>query len=261
MADPGLSTPVQPVRGDGTGRALAAGVVIVLLVGLLAWHPWVGPTAIRDAGTTHGRVPASGSTPAGASALPPGVGGTTGDASRLAVPTTGPWSGRVAAEWSVVAFLRADPVSRDPLDLDQQPVAPFAAPAAPVAAPDAVCDAGGAVPAAADLPTREVRYLGIAYPAATDVTVERVVRDDAPVDVLPIALGRISGPPAIPAATAATAATAPPDGTADSNPPPAPDPVRIFALPGGGPWPDGIYRFDVAAGGNPPLELFACIRA
>lgn len=34
----------------------------------------------------------------------------------------------------------------------------------------------------------------------------------------------------------------------------------MFALPGGGPWPDRVYRFEVASRTGLPGELFACIR-
>ena len=38
------------------------------------------------------------------------------------------------------------------------------------------------------------------------------------------------------------------------------EPVRTSALPGGGPWPDGVYRFDVSTHEGLPTSLFACIR-
>ena len=38
------------------------------------------------------------------------------------------------------------------------------------------------------------------------------------------------------------------------------DPVQMFELPGGGPWPDGVYRFDVFTRDGPPAQLYACIR-
>jgi hypothetical protein len=39
------------------------------------------------------------------------------------------------------------------------------------------------------------------------------------------------------------------------------DPVRRFALRGGGPWPDGVYRFEAYTRDGLPTQLFACIRA
>jgi hypothetical protein len=34
----------------------------------------------------------------------------------------------------------------------------------------------------------------------------------------------------------------------------------MFGFPGGGPWPDGLYRFDVVTPDGPPAQLYACIR-
>jgi hypothetical protein len=209
MAEPGSTTPVQPIRGGGGRGAAGIAVVLVAGVGLLAWQPWAsgaGPSAAPGHQTASSSVTAGSESTAGTTGRPgasdvPGRADAPSSSSSdlLAVPTVGPWSGRVAAEWSTVAFLRADPVSRDPLDLDQQLVAVFIGPVRePVGGPDAVCDATGTTlhpSAAAALPTREVRFLGIAFPADREVDVERVVRvgGDASLGALAVAIGRIPG--------------------------------------------------------------------
>ena len=100
MGDPGLTTPVQPVRRPGGPGTLAVGLVILGVLGLLAWHPWAGTRAHPD--------PAS---PLPAPVVPAGPIGpdASADPDLFGGPTTGPWSGRVTGEWSIVAFLRADP--------------------------------------------------------------------------------------------------------------------------------------------------------
>ena len=150
MTEPGSTTPVQPVRsGGGTGRGRArdrppGGRRPARLAAVV----WRDDDARAPDGGGLRRSPRArrSATPTDAAPLPSDL---------LAVPTVGPWSGRVAAEWSIVAFLRADPVSRDPLDLSQQPVAVFiGAVREPTSGPDAICDAVGTSTrrAAADLP-------------------------------------------------------------------------------------------------------------
>ena len=60
---------------------------------------------------------------------------------------------------------------------------------------DAICDQEGTFlhRAAADLPTREVRYLGIAFPPEESVAVRRIARLGQVVPALPVELGRIPG--------------------------------------------------------------------
>jgi hypothetical protein len=329
MTDPGLTTPVQPVRPSGGRGTLAAGLAILAVVGLLAWHPWDG---------TEASVPAS---PLPALVVPPAPIGpdASTDPDLFGGPTTGPWSGRVTAEWSIVAFLRSDPVSRDPLNLRQQQVAVLYGQPETVGLSDAICDQEGTFlhRAAADLPTREVRYLGIAFPPEESVAVKRVALGGQVVAALPVELGRIPGvgasmPPlpsaSLPAAVPLLPIPSPPGpqaGTRYESPPDAPAPrlapapasplgpqagntvdgeaaldaggllaaggtvpaagaqpggsagggsagggnaragtpgeqVRMFALPGGGPWPDGVYRFDLSTHEGLPTTLFACIR-
>ena len=172
----------------------------------------------------------------------------------MAVLTVGPWSRRVAGEWSIVAFLQPDR-SRDPLYLRQERVAVFiGAVREPAGGPDAICDAAGTSSrqAAVVLPTREVRFLGIAYPADRTVYVDRVVRvgADGSLGALPVELGRIPG---VGADVGPRRRPRPGGGSGV-------DPVRMFGLPGGGPWPDGVYRFDVFTRDGPPAQLYACIR-
>jgi hypothetical protein len=242
--------PVQPVRGGGARGAVGVAVVLLAVVGLLAWQPWSGaaaPTSTPERTTSGPSSVAEGvsiATPTDAAPPPSNL---------LAVPTIGPWSGRIAFEWSIVAFLQPDR-SRDPLNLRQEPVAVFiGAVRVPAGGPDAICDAAGTSsrPAAVVLPTREVRYLGIAYPADRTVYVDRVVRVGAGVSLgaLPVELGRIPG-------TGADVAS-PPAGPSGGS---GVDPVQMFRLPGGGPWPDGVYRFDVFTRDGPPAQLYACIR-
>lgn len=255
MAEPGSTTPIQPVRGGGGRGAAGVAVVLLAVVGLLVWQPWSGGAG--PAPTP--RQPATGtSAVAGSGSIATPADAALGSSDLLAVPTVGPWSGRVAAEWSILAFLRADPVSRDPLELDQQLVAVFIGPVRePVGGPDAVCDATGTTlhpSAAAVLPTREVRFLGIAFPADRDVDVERVVRvgADRSLGAQPVAIGRIPGE----GADLGYGASASPLPSGESGD----DSVRMFGLPGGGPWPDGVYRFDVFTRDGPPAQLYACIR-
>jgi hypothetical protein len=304
MGDPGLTTPVQPVRRPGGSGTLVVGLAILGVVGLLAWHPWTG------AGQRPEEIPS----PLPVAAVPAGPIGP--DASRdpdlFGGPTAGTWSGRVTGEWSIVAFLRSDPVSRDPLNLRQQQVAVLYGQPEAVGLSDAICDQEGTFlhRAAADLPTGEVRYLGIAFPPEESVAVRRIARLGEEVPALPIELGRIPGvgaslpappiasPPGpqagttfdeeaaldaggmlavggtVPAAGGmlAVGGTVPADGAlpgggsagggdgsaAGGGTPP--EPVRMFALAGGGPWPDGVYRFDVSTHEGLPTALFACIR-
>jgi hypothetical protein len=119
--------------------------------------------------------------------------------------------------------------------------------------------------AAAELPTREVRFLGIAFPADQTVDVDGVVRLGQAVGAIPVELGRIPGVGAGEAPSASASASAPGHPTSDGGLPgpsgsPSGDPVRMFGLPGGGPWPDGLYRFDVVTGDGAPAQLYACIR-
>lgn len=98
-------------------------------------------------------------------------------------------------ERSVVAFLRADPVSRDPLNLRQQQVAVHCGQPDAVGLSDAICDQEGTFlhRAAADLPTGEVRYVGIAFPPEESVAVRRIARLGQVVTALPVELGRVPG--------------------------------------------------------------------
>jgi anaerobic selenocysteine-containing dehydrogenase len=66
--------------------------------------------------------------------------------------------------------------------------------------------------------------------------------------------GTVPAAGALPGGSALPAAGAPPLGETPS------EQVRMFALPGGGPWPDGVYRFDVSTHEGLPTALFACIR-
>ena len=262
MSDPGLTTPVQPVRRGGAPGTLAVGVTILAVVGLLAWHPWTapGPGQADLVSPLPLRVVPAGPVGPEASADPDLFGG----------PTTGPWSGRVTGEWSIVAFLRPDPLSREPLNLRQQQVAVFVGPKDLGARPEAICDQDGTFlhRAAADLPAGGVRFLGIAFPSDRRVYVDRVARIGGELRALPVELGRVPGVGADltpqPAASASAAASAAPRTTGPGSPAPdgpgAPEPVRTFALAGGGPWPDGVYRFEVFTADGLPVELFACIR-
>ncbi len=249
---------------------MAVGLAALVVVGLLAWHPWGGPAA-PDASAS--ALPAL--------VIPPGPIGpdASTDPDLFGGPTTGPWSGRVTGEWSIVAFLRADPVSRDPLNLRQQQVAVLYGQPDTVGLTDAICDQEGTFlhRAAADLPTREVRYLGIAFPPEESVAVRRIARLGQAVAALPVELGRIPGvgaslaelpiasPPGPQAGTTVDEGAATGDGGSAGGGAAAGvgtggEPVRMFALPGGGPWPDGVYRFDVSTHEGLPTALFACIR-
>ncbi len=230
MAEPGLTTPVQPVRpGAGRGRGVVAvGLALIGLVTLLAWHPWTSG-ATPSSRNPPVSTPAIGVASTAPSAVPSDVGLPS---DLLGGPTTGPWSGRVAGIWSIVAFLRADPVSRDPLDLRQLPVTVFTGPVhPPVSRAPEYCDTVGPTRdrSAAELPTREVRFLGIAFPADRTVGVEGVVRLGKDVGAIPVELGRIPGAGigdvASPSASSAGGGSPSPSGS------PSADPVRMFALP------------------------------
>jgi hypothetical protein len=249
MSDPGLTTPVQPVRAAGSrGRGVvAAGLVLVVVVGLLAWHPWVGPP---------------GAPPIGVASVAPSGGGGLLDRGLPGGPLTGTWTGRVAAKWSIVAFLRADPVSGEPLDLRQEEVTLFLGPVhPPISRAPEYCDTVGPTGerSAAELPTREVRFLGIAFPTDQSVVVDGVRRLGEAFGAIPVELGRN---PSVGAGEAgsATPSSRSDRGSAGPSGSPAPDPVRMFGFPGGGPWPDGLYRFDVVTGDGGPAQLYACIR-
>jgi hypothetical protein len=276
MTRPGSTTPLQPVRPDRGLGPVAVGLIVVAILGVIVWQPWSGETIGPgdDPGTSPRAVVGS-PTPdrlapvgAGRSSLRPATLGPTvspdpaPDSDLFAGPTTGPWSGRVAGEWSIVAFLRPDPVSRDPLDLRQAQVAVFVGLRPTGPEPGAICEAKGTSrrPAAANLPTRSVFVLGIAFPADRQVFVDGVYRlGGSPLGARPVELGRVPGdgtPRAAPAASAAA--------TGGTGPAPSPnaeaEPVRMFALPDGGAWPDGVYRFDVYTRDGLPGQLFACIR-
>lgn len=175
---------------------------------------------------------------------------------------TGPWSGTVAAKWSIVAFLRAHPISRDPLDMQQQEVTVFLGPVhPPISRAPEYCDTVGPTRelSAAELPTGEVLFLGIAYPAVRTVSVDGVVRLGEDIGAIPVELGWI---PSVGADDAGSATTSPGSDIASPDPSGTPtgDPIRMFGFPGGGPWPDGLYRFDVVTPDGPPAQLYACIR-
>jgi hypothetical protein len=234
--------------------------MVVGLVAILAWHPWASPSAVPSSA-----LPASTPAIGLSSAAPfeiPAEGGLPTDL--LGGPMVGPWSGRVAAQWSIVAFLRADPVSRDPLDLRQQQVMVFLGPVhPPISRAPEYCDEVGPTGerAAAELPTREVRFLGIAFPGDRTVDVDGVVRLGQAVGAIPVELGRIPsvGVDGVPSASASRPPVSDVGSPGPSGSPPG-DPVRMFGLPGGGPWPDGLYRFDVVTGDGAPAQLYACIR-
>jgi hypothetical protein len=277
-------TPVQPVQRAGSRRPIALGLGLVLVVGLLAWRPWVGAARAPE-GSVDPSSPVAVATfaggPAGSPAPAPG---DSLDPTLFGPPIVGPWTGRVTGEWSIVAFLRPDPISRDPLNLRQQQVAVFIGPHDLGAQPAAICAENGAYRhrSAAVLPTREVRYLGIAFPSAMTVYVDRVSLVDGEIDPLPIELGRISGDlpllevggsptpgdgrGASPSPGGAGSSAAAGNGSAAGGPVPTPelglsDPVRMFALRHGGPWPDGVYRFEAYTRDGLPTQLFACIGA
>lgn len=269
MTEPGATTPLQPV-GRGSGRRpVLAGAALLALLGLLVWQPWAGPdpagrraagpSASAVSGLPAGSLDASGGTdpPAatGPSPTPDGLPGPT------PAPTTGQWTGRIPGRWSIVAFLREDLLSHDPLAFVQQPVAvwPLAGIGTAAGAQPGSCDerpspglAGGAI-----LPAGGVRLLGIAFPDGRAVTVTRIVGlpDDMSAD--PFDLGTIGADPASlpPVRPRASVAPGSPDGAVAGR-----DPVRLFALPGGVRWPDGTYRFEIATRDGLPGALYACIR-
>jgi hypothetical protein len=295
MSDRGLVTPVQPVRPRGAHGTIAVGVAALAVIGLLVWHPWAGAPTRPDqpdgpVSSVPGVAVASGVPMSPGPRVPVGPDAST-DPDLFGGPTTGPWSGRVTGEWSIVAFLRSDPVSRDPLNLRQQQVAVLYGQPESVGLTDAICDQEGTFlhRAAADLPTREVRYLGIAFPPEESVAVRRIARLGEYVPALPVEIGRIPGGGAIPtptpAATPTVASTQLPRSVLSTPGPlagttldkgstgggganadegtvsgPVRELVQMFALPGGGPWPDGVYRFDVSTHEGLPTALFACIR-
>jgi len=256
MADPGGTTPIQPVQRAGVRGPLAIGLAAVIVIGLLAWHPWMsGANRGPDVANQPGPGGAS-SSPGLASNDPARPVATDNlDPARFGGSTIGPWTGELTADWSVVAFVRMDLTSRDPVALRQQLVAVFVGPHDLGDRPAAICHQQGTRlrPAAANLPTREVSYLGIAFPADRTVYVDGVSLVGGLLGALPIELGRIAGDPLLPVKV--------PDASpeAGSLPPPGADPVRMFVLPGGGPWPDGVYLFEAYTRDGLPIELFACI--
>lgn len=258
MSEPGLTTPLQPVRRDRGLGPIAVGAVLVVIIGVIVWRPWSaanrGPDG-ADAGASQqvlvGGSPSADPTTLGTNAASDAFAGSD----LFAGPTQGPWSGLVTGEWSIVAFVRPYPLSRDPLDLRQQPVAVFVGPPAPHTEPRLFCDASGTFnhQDAADLPTRAVYFLGIAFPADRQVYVDGVYRQGGgSLGARPVDIGRIPGGPA---ATSSPAARRP-----ALTPNREDEPVRMFALPNGGAWPDGIYRFDIYTRDGLPGQMFACIR-
>jgi hypothetical protein len=214
---------------------VAAGLVLVVVDGsaCLASVGW--PTAAPPIGV--------------ASAAPSSDGGLL-DRGPSRRPAEETWTGRVAAKWSIVAFLRADPVSRHPLDLRQEEVTLFLGPVhPPISRAPEYCDTVGPTRerSAAELPTSEVRFLGIAFPTDQSVVVDGVRRLGEAFGAIPVELGRIPSGGASEAGSA-TPSPRPDRGSAGPSGTPAPDPVRMFGFPGGGPWPDGLYRFDVVTG-------------
>jgi len=269
MGDPGLTTPVQRVRRSGGRGPIALGLALVVAVGLLTWHPWT-TGSVRDQGAADpspSRVVANASEGSGLAA--PGASDSPTladlDPALFGGPIVGPWTGRVRGEWSIVAFLRLDPVSRDPVDLNQQQVAVFIGPHDLGDRPKTICDEQGTFlhPAAADLPTREVRYLGIAFPSDMTVYVDRVSLVDGQIDPLPLSPVTAPTPGTLPSASADPGSSpgSSPVSRAQLYPQVPTDPVRMFALRGGGPWPDGVYRFEAYTRDGLPTQLFACIRA
>lgn len=258
MSEPGLTTPLQPVRRERGLGPVAVGLALAVVLGVIVWRPWSTASRQpdgRDGGSSSVLIggPASHepATPRPNASFDP-----LASSELFAGPTTGPWSGRVAGEWSIVAFLRTDPgFSRESLTLRQQPVAVFVGPPPPHTDPNFFCDAAGAFSrqTAADLPTRAVHFLGIAFPPDRQVYVDGVYRlGGTSLGARPVELGRISGDPV---ATPNPAASVP-----APSPNRADEPVRMFALPDGGAWPDGVYRFDVFTRDGLPGQMFACIR-
>ena len=271
MTEPGLTTPLQPVRRDRGLGPVAVGLMLVALLGVIVWRPWssaslrpgadpgVSPRAIAAG------APSADPATVGPDASPDALAGATTDSDLFAGPTTGPWSGRVTGEWSIVAFLRSDPVSLDPLNLRQQQVAVFVGWSPTDPDPSVICDAPGTFlhQAAADLPTRAVHFLGIAFPPDRQVFVDGVYRlGGSSFQTRPVELGRIPGDRTAPALSApSAAATVDPSSTGPAlSPTGEVEPVRMFAMPDGGAWPDGVYRFDVYTHDGLPARLFACIR-
>jgi hypothetical protein len=260
MTEPGLTTPLQPVgRGRGLGP-VAVGLMLMVILGVIVWRPWAsaGLHPGGDPGSPRAIVagaPVADSASLGTGASPE----ASADSDLFAGPTSGPWSGRVTGEWSIVAFLRSDPVSRDPLNLRQQQVAVFVGARPTGTDPGAICDAPGTFlhQAAADLPTRAVYFLGIAFPADRQVFVDGVYRlGGSPLEARPVELGRIPGDETAPVSPVSPVASA----GAGPSPTVEVEPVRMFALPDGAAWPDGVYRFDVYTRDGLPTQLFACIR-
>ncbi|MEA2536197.1 MAG: hypothetical protein QOF11_431 [Chloroflexota bacterium] len=261
MTEPGLTTPLQPVRRERGIGPIAVALLLVAILGVIVWRPWSaeGHDPAGEPGSSPPAVVGS-SAPANPTTLGPGGSPDASAGSDLfAGPTTGPWSGRVTGAWSIVAFLRPDPVSRESLTLRQQQVAVFVGLQPGGADPGAICDAQGTFlhDAAADLPARAVYFLGIAFPADRDVFVAGVYRvGQLALGARPVELGRIPGDSPR-SAIDATPTAAP---TPTAGPTVAVEPVRMFALPDGGAWPDGVYRFDVYTRDGLPGQLFACIR-
>ena len=226
-----MTTPLQPLRrGSGRG-SLLVGLVFLLLVGALAWHPWSHPGRDRaDASVAMAsRSGAVGSSPEPSAS--PSVSAPDPDADPFRGPIIGPGPDRISARWSIVAFIRADPVSRDPLTMSQQQVAVFVGTHPLPSDPQAICDQAGTVlrPGAVSLRSGEVSFLGIAFPTDRGVEVASVDRLGQTLDVLPVELGPTVG-------------------------------ARMFGLAGGGTWPDGVYRFRVVSRFGLPGDLYACIR-
>jgi hypothetical protein len=226
-----VTTPVQPLRRGGGRGSVIVGLSFLVLVGMLAWHPWSGPDRDRAGASAAEAAPSvdDGSPPEPSespSASPPNP-----DEDPSGGPIVGSWSDLISAEWSIVAFLRADPVSRDPLTISQQQVAVFVGTYPLPSDSQAICDQPGTDlrPGAAGLGSGEVSFLGIAFPLDRGVEVASVDRLGQTLDVSPVDMGRIPG-------------------------------VRMFGLVGGGTWPDGVYRFRVVSRFGLPGDLYACIR-
>ena len=89
------------------------------------------------------------------------------------------------------------------------------------------------------------------------MTVTRIVGLPDDVSAGPVDLGLVGGPSGSlpPVRPRASGAPGSPDGAST-----VPDPVLLFALPGGIRWPDGTYRFEIASRDGLPGALYACIR-
>ena len=260
---PGLVTPLQSIGPESGRRAVLATVALATLLGVLAWQPWAGAQE-RPAAAA---VAVAEGSPAAATPAPTKPAATPG-------PTTGPWSGRIAPTWSIVAFLRAEPVSRDPLVLVQEPVAVWPVPGVGTSAAGGPADcAARPVPGrdgGADLPGDEVRLLGVAFPAGRDAVVTRIVGLPDDLRAVPVDLGAVPGVGALlpaPATDPSTGVGSTGPGVAAGGPvatgSPATtgaDPVRLYGLAGGVRWPNGVYRFELATRTGLPGILIACIR-